>query len=118
MRLCRIVSRGLAIAASVALVAATAPAASAQTVVSPPLDAPPSVMPMTMSEFSGLACIGTGIVAGVAALGYVEPVTMAATGLEVPILMAPVIAAAFAVGCSVGGSVAPGLLWIYRSKRL
>ena len=75
----------------------------------------PAGTPMTMAEFQGLSCAALGAATGLAALAYLDPITVAAAGtFSTPLLLIPVVAAGFAVGCSVGATVSPALAWAYR----
>ena len=100
----------LRLAVACSLLAAHAPARA----VEAPL-VPPAGTPMTMAEFQGLSCAALGAATGLAALAYIDPITVAAAGtFSTPLLLIPVVAAGFAVGCSVGATVSPALAWAYR----
>ena len=45
---------------------------------------------------------------------YSDAITFAATGAFNPVLLIPVMATGFAVGCGVGATVSPAFLWIGR----
>ena len=74
---------------------------------------PPADTPMTLSEFQGLSCASLGVVAGLIGIVYLRPIEEA-THLGAAMLAAPLVATGFAVGCSVGATLAPALLWAYR----
>jgi hypothetical protein len=103
--------------AAVVSIVLTFASAAAQTPQSQSSLLPPRDAPMTLAEYQGLSCIGIGAVAGVGTLGYLDPIAVAATGLASPLLLVPVVAAGFAVGCSVGATIAPAFLWFYRRSQ-
>lgn len=111
MRHRRSVSR---VAATVASIVITLASASAQTAQSQSALIPPRDTPMTLPEYQGLSCIAAGALTGLATLAYLDPISVAATGLTSPLLLVPVAAAGFAVGCSVGATIGPAFLWFYR----
>jgi hypothetical protein len=83
-----------------------------------PASPAPAVPPtMTMAEYQGLGCLLGGTVATTGVFVYSDIITIAATGVVNPLLLVPVMATGFAVGCSVAATVSPGLLWIGRTLR-
>jgi len=74
----------------------------------------PKDAPMTLAEFQGLGCASVGAVAGLVALVYVGPIEEATIRISTAMLVAPVVATGFAIGCSVGATLAPAFLWAYR----
>ena len=114
VRNCRVVSRAAAAVISVTL---TFTSASAQNPQSQPSLVPPRDAPMTLAEYQGLSCVTAGAITGIATLGYLDPIAAATTGLASPLLLVPVVAAGFAVGCSVGATLSPAFLWFYRRSR-
>ncbi len=68
----------------------------------------------TYPEFQGLGCLAGGTIVAVGAATYAEVIAAAAIGGASVPLMVPILATAFAVGCSVGAVMAPGVWWIYR----
>jgi hypothetical protein len=68
---------------------------------------------MSFAEFQGLSCAAVGTVAGLASLAYVRPIEEATMGSSSALLGAPIVATGFAVGCSVGATLAPAFLWVY-----
>ena len=107
----RFVSRATAAVVSIVLTLASA---SAQNVQNQPRLVLPRDAPMTIAEYQGLSCIAVGIVTCIGTLGYLDPIAAAATSLASPLLLVPVVAAGFAVGCSVGATLSPAFLWFYR----
>jgi hypothetical protein len=111
----RFAFRLIAAAASIAVAVASMPQALAQ---DPPprssLVPPASAVPMTLAEYQALSCAAVGTVVGLGALTYLDPVALAASGIEAGLLAFPVAAATFAVACSVGATLAPAFLWAYR----
>jgi hypothetical protein len=110
----RFLLRATAIVAQIAVM--FAPASAQNTQGQPPLVLPRDA-PMTMAEYQGLSCVALGAVTGIGTLGYLDPIAVAATGFTSPLLLVPVVAAGFAVGCGVGSTLAPALLWFYRRSR-
>ena len=111
MRNRRPASRATAAVVSIVLTLASASAQNVQT--RSPLVLPRD-SPMTIAEYQGLSCIAVGIVTGIGTLGYLDPIAAAATSVASPLLLVPVVAAGFAVGCSVGATLSPAFLWFYR----
>jgi hypothetical protein len=109
----RIAARLIAIAVSIAVLASTKPASAQQPSPPSPL-LPPAGVPMTLTEFQAFSCAGAGAVAGISALGYVDPITVFTAGPGTPLLLIPVFFAGFTVGCSIGATLGPAFLWMYR----
>ncbi len=74
----------------------------------------PRTAPMSLAEYQGVSCAVVGMLAGLGALAYLNPLTAAAAGLGSPLLVVPVLATGFTVGCSVGSTLSPAFLWFYR----
>ena len=88
--------------------------ASAQTAPATP---PVAVGPygMAVQEWQGLSCIGTGTLASLGVFVYSDVLTVALTGVAAnPLLLVPLLATGFALGCTAGANMGPGLLWAYR----
>ena len=80
-------------------------------------DAPPATTlpPIQVQEVQGLGCMSLGTVAGVGVWGmvYGDVITDAlVTGH--PLVLVPFMATAFVVGCNVGSTMAPGVLWLFN----
>jgi hypothetical protein len=111
----RLAFRFVAVVSTIAFAAAPVPHGLAQRPPSPTTLVPPaSAVPMTLAEFQGLSCAAAGTLAAFGSLTYLDPVTIAASGLEAGLLAFPVAAASFAVACGVGSTLAPAFLWAYR----
>ncbi len=92
----------------------TASAAQAQdTAAQPPLVLPRDA-PMTMPEYQAVSCAVAGVLTSLGAVVYLDQITAAAATVASPWLLLPVLATGFTVGCSVGSTVSPALLWLYR----
>ena len=90
-------------------------AARADTAQPAPAPMPIVGLGMTMPEYQGLGCMLGGTTAGAGAFAYSDIITAAATGMVNPVLLLPVVATGFAVGCSVGAAASPLFLWIHRA---
>jgi hypothetical protein len=67
---------------------------------------------MTTTQLQGVSCIVTGLAAATGAVLYSNAVA-AAVDWSLPVVLAPVIAGAYAIGCSVGATTGPGVHWLY-----
>ena len=73
---------------------------------------------MTVPQFQGISCLGTGAFGAVIAYAYTDMLVLTGTVVVNPlVIVAPAMATAFAVGCSVGANAAPGLYWLSRQYR-
>jgi hypothetical protein len=87
--------------------------------------APPTAPPLpvvglglTQPEYQGLGCLIGAIIAAVGTYGYSDIVAVAATGAVTnPVLLVPVMATGFAVGCAVGSTASPAFLPLIRAFR-
>lgn len=68
----------------------------------------------TLAEIQGLSCLGGGVFGSTLSFAYSEVILGAAAG-GASLALVPVMAMTFAIGCSVGATAAPGLVWLYRS---
>jgi len=97
----------IALVATLALVARPSLAAAA--------DAPRN---MTLPQFQGVSCLGTGTFGALIAYAYTDMLVLTGTVVVNPlVIVAPAVATGFAVGCSVGANAAPGLYWLSRQFR-
>jgi hypothetical protein len=111
----RIVMCLRALAVSIIVAAGSMPPASAQQQAPPSsILMPPASAPMSLAEFQAFTCAGTGLVTGISALGYVDPITIVTAGPGAPLLLLPVFFAGFTVGCGVGATMGPAFLWVFR----
>jgi hypothetical protein len=94
--------------------AAALPASAQQQPPLPPTLMPPATVPMSLAEFQAFTCAGTGLVTGISALGYVDPITIVTAGPGAPLLLLPVFFAGFTVGCGIGSTIGPAFLWVFR----
>jgi hypothetical protein len=70
---------------------------------------------MAMQEWQGVSCLGAGAVASLGTFVYSDVITVALTGVVTnPVLLVPLVATGFALGCGAGANMGPGLLWLYR----
>jgi len=90
------------------------PPAFAQQPVSPTPLIPPANAPMNLAEYQGVSCAITGAAVGLATVAYLNPIEVATATTGTALLLVPVMAAGFAVGCSVGATLSPAFLWAYR----
>jgi hypothetical protein len=92
------------------------PASAQSTPAQPRIAVGPSDMPI--QEWQSLACLGGGALASFGLLAYnnVGVVAAAITGGNAgnPVLLLNILATGFALGCTVGNNLAPGLIWLYR----
>jgi hypothetical protein len=79
-----------------------------------PVPSPTVAMGMTMPEYQGWGCLVGGTSGATGVFVYSDAITFAATGALNPVLLIPVMATGFAVGCGVGATVSPAFLWIGR----
>jgi hypothetical protein len=99
--------------AAALLIALSAPGLAQTT--SPPAPVPTVAFGMTLPEYQGVGCLVSGTAAGAGVFAYSDVITVAATGMLNPVLLIPVIATGFAVGCGVGATVSPAFLWIGKA---
>ena len=100
--------------------AADVPAATATPMTVPAAEAPqaaPPVAPVITaapapSVTQGLGCVAIGALTSVGVFFYGNTVAAAVTGGPNPFLLVPMMAAGFAVGCTVGARVSPSLHWL------
>lgn len=59
-----------------------------------------------------LSCMAVGAIASVGVFVYSNTIAAAVTGGPNPALVVPLMAAGYAVGCTVGATVSPSLRWI------
>jgi hypothetical protein len=69
---------------------------------------------MPIQSWQGLGCLYGGVVASAGVFYYQDVLAYALSGAVNPLLLVPLIATGFSVGCSVGYNSAPGLVWLYR----
>jgi hypothetical protein len=67
---------------------------------------------MTLPEYQGMGCLTAGVIAATGVFIYSDVITAAVSGVVNPVLLIPVVATGFAVGCGVGATLSPGFLWI------
>jgi len=79
-----------------------------------PVPAPTVALGMTLPEYQGWGCLVGGTSGASGVFVYSDAITVAATGALNPVLLIPVMATGFAVGCGVGATVSPAFLWIGR----
>ena len=89
------------------------PAIAETTQPAPP--APVVALGMTLPEYQGWGCLVGGTVAATGVFAYSDVITVAATGMLNPVLLVPVLATGFAVGCGVGATASPAFLWIGKA---
>ncbi|MGE0225215.1 MAG: hypothetical protein AB7F35_16420 [Acetobacteraceae bacterium] len=90
---------------------ATAPL-QAQTTPAPTARVPEQPSNMTTTQLQGVSCIVTGLATAAGAVLYSNTVA-AAVDWSLPVVLAPVIAGAYAIGCTVGATTGPGVHWLY-----
>lgn len=112
------------IAAVVALSLASGPALAELAYASPqPFENPAAVKQVmrpapvrpatSLVEIQGLSCLGGGAAGSTLTFAYSEVILGAAAG-SASLALVPLMAMTFAIGCSVGATAAPGLVWLYR----
>lgn len=69
---------------------------------------------MTDQEYQGMGCLTAGSLGAVGAHLYSDVVAIAVTGAANPALGVPFVVSGFAVGCGLGGAMAPALYNIYH----
>jgi hypothetical protein len=105
--------RAIAALLVVALLALAHPA-SAQTAPAAPSGA---VGPygMAIQEWQGLSCLGIGVLGSTGVYVYSDVLTEILTGVAAnPLVLVPLLATGFVLGCTAGANMGPGLLWLYR----
>lgn len=117
MRQRRLATRLIALVTAAALAAALPASAQQQ----PPAQStllPPASAPMSLAEFQAISCAAGGSVIGAASVAYIDPTAIFGTITATPLLLLlPVVFGGFTVGCSVGATLGPGFLWVYRHWR-
>ena len=93
--------------------ATTMPTSADTTQPAPP--APAVALGMTLPEYQGWGCLIGGGIAATGVFVYSDAITVAATGMVNPVLLIPVMATGFAVGCGVGATGSPAFLWLGRA---
>jgi hypothetical protein len=92
-----------------------APVVAAPVVAAPVIaaaQAAPAHAPLSPGESKGLGCLAVGALASVGVFVYGNTIAAAVTGGPNPLALVPMMAAGFAVGCTVGAGVSPGLHWL------
>jgi len=69
---------------------------------------------MPIQNWQGLGCLYGGFLASAGVVYYQDVLVVALSGAVNPLLLVPLVATGFSVGCSVGYNSAPGLVWLYR----
>ena len=73
---------------------------------------------MTLPQFQGVSCLGTGTLGALVAYAYTDMLVLTGTVVVNPlVIVAPAVATGFAVGCSIGANAAPGLFWLSKQFR-
>ena len=70
---------------------------------------------MTVPETQGVGCLAGGSLAALGAHLYSDVVALALSGVADPALAIPFVVSGFAVGCGMGATLTPTLLYIYRT---
>lgn len=70
----------------------------------------------SIAEIQGLSCLGGGAAGSTISLVYANALVGVSAASAVPAVI-PLVALSFAIGCSVGATAAPGLVWLYRLAR-
>lgn len=93
--------------------APVAPARTASAPVKPLPVAPtaPAANAMSQAESQGVGCMVLGTIASASVFAYGDVIASMAGGFGQS-LLAPAVAAGFAVGCNVGAILAPGVIWL------
>jgi len=80
--------------------------------------APDTPADMTLPQFQGVSCLGTGALGGLIAYAYTDVLVLTGTVVVNPLaIVAPAVATGFAVGCSIGANAAPGIYWLSTKFR-